>query len=436
MIVLYPLFLILSLVVGVAGWTTLVWMLDAWRTPEALISSRLEDDTLEPRHSFSLIVPARHEERVLPRTLLRLLTSDHPTFEVLVVVGHDDRGTRTAAEKIAARFPKLVRVIVDTNPVKNKPRALNRALRHCTGAITGVFDAEDLVHPALLRRIDQCFQRTGADIVQAGVQLMNFHSSWFAVHNVLEYYFWFRSRLRFHARHNFIPLGGNTVFVRTDLLRAAGGWDDTCLTEDCELGVRLSVGGARTVVVYEPELVTREECPATLSAFVRQRTRWSQGFLQTLARGYWRRLRFGRRLLGVYTLGMPYLMTLAWFLLPAAAFTALRLKEPVPITLISFLPLVPLLSMLAVEVAGLFDFCRTYRQRPSARDLLRLVIGLVPYQAVLGFAAGRAVIRELFGARGWEKTAHLGMHLTSDELPARQALPSYSDATAPYREAV
>lgn len=78
-----------------------------------------------------------------------------------------------------------------------------------------------------------------------------------------------------HARQRFIPLGGNTVFIRTPILRAVGGWND-CLAEDCEIRVRLSTLGARTAVFYEPELVTREEWPPTLRAFVKQRTRWTR----------------------------------------------------------------------------------------------------------------------------------------------------------------
>ena len=53
---------------------------------------------------------------------------------------------------------------------------------------------------------------------EGGVQLINFHSSWYSLRNCLEYFFWFRSRLHLHAQKGFIPLGGNTVFVRTDLL--------------------------------------------------------------------------------------------------------------------------------------------------------------------------------------------------------------------------
>ncbi len=408
---LYLLYIAVSLLVGVVGVSTLIWMLHAWRTPDSLTESRLEADGRESAYSFSLIVPARHEVAVLETTLSRLISSDHPDFEVLVVVGADDPGTREVAERMADRHPERVRVVVDPSWPKSKPKALNAALPYCSATITGVFDAEDDVHPALLRRVDQCFQATDADIVQAGVQLMNFRSSWFTIHNVLEYYFWFRSRLHVHARQRFIPLGGNTVFIRTSILRAVAGWAD-CLAEDCEIGVRLSTLGARTAVFYEPELVTREECPPTLRAFIRQRTRWNQGYLQTLARGYWRRLPARQRALGAYILASPYIMALAWLMIPAAIATALAVKAPIVITLMSFLPLLPMLSMLVAEGVGLAEFCRLYgERRPSVRDYVRLVLGLLLYQAVLAFAAARAVVREARGARGWEKTAHLGLHL-------------------------
>jgi cellulose synthase/poly-beta-1,6-N-acetylglucosamine synthase-like glycosyltransferase len=235
-------------------------MLHAWRTPASLAATGFPaagDRATE--HSFSLIVPARHEQAVLGATLERLAGAHHPNFEVVAVVGDDDPDTLAVAEDDAARHPDRIRVLVDSSRPKNKPRALNSALPACAGAVTAVFDAEDEVHPELLRHVDARFADTGADIVQGGVQLMNYHSSWYSLRNVLEYYFWFRSRLHFHARQRFIPLGGNTVFIRTDRLREAGGWDPDCLAEDCEIGVRLSSRGAKVAVAYDPDLVTREE---------------------------------------------------------------------------------------------------------------------------------------------------------------------------------
>jgi cellulose synthase/poly-beta-1,6-N-acetylglucosamine synthase-like glycosyltransferase len=348
---------------------------------------------------------------VLETTLARLVMSEHPDFEVIVVVGANDAATCEVAERAADKHPAVIKLVVDASWPKNKPRALNAALPYCRGAITGVFDAEDVVHPALLRRIDECFQKTQADVVQAGVQLMNFHSSWLTVRSVLEYYFWFRSRLHLHARQRFTPLGGNTVFIRTDVLRAVSGWDPDSLAEDCELGVRLSSLGARTVVFYEPTLVTREECPPTLAAFTRQRTRWNQGYLQTLRKGCWRALGLRERALGVYILATPFVLAPAWLMIPAAIATTVAVKAPVLITLVSFLPALPMLSVLAVELVALNEFSSAYEERASPRDYLRLVVGLPLYQAVLAFAAARALTREARGARGWEKTVHLGLHM-------------------------
>ena len=428
---LYLVYVAVSLLIGAVAASTLIWMLYAWRTPGTLADSRLEADGRRPKHSFSLIIPARHEEAVLETTLSRLISSDYGDYEVLVVVGSDDPGTREVAERMADRHPERIRVIVDASVPKSKPKALNAALPHCRGTITGVFDAEDDVHPALLRRVDQCFQTTDADIVQAGVQLMNFRSRWFTVHNVLEYYFWFRSRLHVHARQRFIPLGGNTVFIRTPIVRAVGGWAD-CLAEDCEIGVRLSALGARTAVFYEPELVTREECPPTVGDFVRQRTRWNQGFLQTLSRGYWRRLPPRQSLLGAFILSSPYFMALAWLMIPAAIATAVAVKAPIVITLVSFLPVLPLLAMLVVQCVGLAEFCRLYSMgRPTVRDYVRLIFGLLVYQALLAFSAARAVVREVRGSRGWEKTAHLGLHLGQQATVGAKSVQAVSNQLQP-----
>jgi cellulose synthase/poly-beta-1,6-N-acetylglucosamine synthase-like glycosyltransferase len=410
-LVLFGLLALFSLALTGIAATTLWWMLHAWRTPASLAATGFATSDRGPEHSFSLIVPARHEEAVLGATLERLAGGHHPSFEVLAVVGDDDPATRAVAEQAAARHPDRIRVLVDSSQPKNKPRALNTALPACRGTVTAVFDAEDEVHPELLRHVDARFTDTGADVVQGGVQLMNYHSSWYSLRNVLEYYFWFRSRLHFHAQQRFIPLGGNTVFIRTDRLRAAGGWDPECLAEDCEIGVRLSAHGARAAVAYDPDLVTREETPGTLRELFKQRTRWNQGFLQVLRKGEWRRLPSRRqRLLARYTLAMPFLQAFAGVLIPVSLATMILLDLPVLAALITFVPLVPTLAGLAVEAAALGEFCRSYGRRATPLDHLRLLLGTFPYHLLLGVAALRAVLRERRGERGWEKTAHVGAH--------------------------
>jgi cellulose synthase/poly-beta-1,6-N-acetylglucosamine synthase-like glycosyltransferase len=405
-VVLYSL---ITVVLFVVAGTTLIWMIDSWRTPRALGQMPFPQPD-QPRLSFSLIVPARHEEAVLADTVRRLLEQHHPSLEVLVVVGDDDPGTAAVARTLAEQDPR-VKVVVDDSPVKNKPKALNRALAQCTGKIVGVFDAEDEVAQELLQHVDACFRATHAHVVQGGVQLMNYRSSWWALRNTLEYFFWFSSRLHFHARNGFIPLGGNTVFVRTDLLRLVGGWDTECLAEDCELGIRLSVAGARVAVAYSPALATREETPPSLHGLIRQRTRWNQGYLQVLRKGEWRRLPTGgKRWMARYLLASPFLQAFAGVLVPVSLVSMVLFKAPALFVLFTFVPLVPTVATIAVEIVGFAEFNRMFALGARLRDYVKLVLGAVPYQLLLSVAAIRASLREMRGQRGWEKTEHVGAH--------------------------
>ena len=420
MAALLPFYTLLMLGIAAIATTTLVWMLHAWRTPDALAATGFAGSGRAPRYSFSLLVPARHEEAVLERTLVRLLEQTHPCYEVICIVGDDDPETAAIAERVAASSSRL-RVAVDHSPVKNKPKALNTGLPLCRGDVIAVFDAEDDVHPELLDRVDSCFTETNAEIVQGGVQLIDYDSSWHSLRNVLEYYFWFRSRLHFHAEQRFIPLGGNTVFVRSDLVREHGGWDPECLAEDCDLGVRLSSHGARTVVAYDPAVATREETPGSISGLIRQRTRWNQGFLQVLRKGDWKRLPPRQRVLGFYTLAMPFAQALVGLLVPLAFLTMVFVKAPVPITMLAFVPLVPTMITLVVETVALREFCRDFGLKSRPRDYVRLVLGALPYQTLLSWAAARAVWRDLTGRRDWEKTAHSGAHLSVDATAGAEA---------------
>ncbi len=412
----YMLYAGLTVVLLVVAFTNLRWMLDAWLQPDSVDGRQfVQEPDPGPQLSFSLVVPARHEEAVLGETLDELASLDHPCFEVLVVVGHDDDGTATVARAAAARHPECIQVVVDENWPKNKPKALNTALPLCHGDIVGIFDAEDGVAIDLLSKVDACFRRTNADIVQGGVQLMNFQSSWYALKNVLEYFFYFGSRLHLHARQRFIPLGGNTVFFRREVLEHAGGWDPDCLAEDCEIGVRLSCAGATTVVAYEPALVTREEAPTSIRDFLRQRTRWNQGFLQVLRKRQWQRLPSrGQRARAVGILGMPFLQAAAALALPAQLVSLVILRVPIALALFSWLPMLFTIVTLAVEIVGFHEFCRAYGLKARLRDYARLVVGFYAYYLLLACAALNATRREFLGERGWDKTSHVGAHRVPD----------------------
>ena len=75
-----------------------------------------------------------------------------------------------------------------------------------------------------------------------------------------------------------MPLGGTSNHFRTAALRELGSWDAFNVTEDADLGVRLSRLRYRASTIRSE---TGEEAPISLAAWMMQRTRWMKGWMQT-----------------------------------------------------------------------------------------------------------------------------------------------------------
>jgi cellulose synthase/poly-beta-1,6-N-acetylglucosamine synthase-like glycosyltransferase len=388
--------------------------------------------------SFTVMLPARHEEAVIQETIQRVADLNYPRqlVEGLVVIESNDVGTIAKVKEKLAELALTnihnIRLITFSDPPINKPHGLNVALRESAGDVVTIFDAEDEPHPDILHIVNTVAHREGVPVVQCGVQLMNYADYWFAALNVLEYFFWFKSRLHYHASKEMVPLGGNTVFVRRVLLEELNGWDQNCLTEDADLGIRLSAVGVPIRIVYDDQYVTREETPHSVSQFVKQRTRWNQGFLQVLLKRDWTRLpTLSQRLLALYTLTFPLAQALMFVYVPLSIWTMIFVKVPEAVAMVTMLPLYMLLGQLAINLVGLYEFASVHQIRPGRLSPIKLVLAYLPFQWLLSYAAARAVWRQVRGERGWEKTTHVGAHRT-----AELALTKSGEAVAPARNEV
>ncbi len=95
----------------------------------------------------------------------------------------------------------------------------------------------------------------------------------------LEYNYWFDYMLAgLDAADLPIPLGGTSNHFRVSALIELGGWDPYNVTEDADLGIRASALGYRVGVVNS---TTMEEANTSIPNFVRQRSRWIKGYMQT-----------------------------------------------------------------------------------------------------------------------------------------------------------
>jgi glycosyltransferase XagB len=391
-------------------------MLYVWDDPARLKDRTGPETFVEPRVGFSALVPARREAPVIGDTIARLCRANYPSemFEVIVICQADDGPTIAAVlDAIDVQGGRDVRLVMYDEEPFNKPHALQHGYAVAQHEVVCVFDAEDDVHPDIFSVVNSVMVREGSRVVQGGVQLMNLEDHWFSALNCLEYFLYFGSRMHFNAKIGMIPLGGNTIFVARDLIDRVGGWNTACLTEDADLGVRLSALGEPIRVVYDSRWVTREETPHSVGDFVRQRTRWHQGFLQVLAARRWRQIDgFKPKALAVATFGHPLQDALLGVFTVLMPLTIIFLNLPVLATLVLLLPLYALAMQMLAYLAALMMFCNVYAIRVPRKLFLVIPVAFLPYQLMLSISAARAVLRQLRGSREWEKTTHRGAHRT------------------------
>ncbi len=164
---------------------------------------------------------------------------------------------------------------------RTKPKALNFGLTLARGDIVAVYDVEDKPDLLQLRRAAVALSRFGPEVgcLQGKLSYrnatQNIITKWFTV----EYAMWFSFFLPGLASLGApIPLGGTSNHFRRGALRALGGWDPYNVTEDCDLGIRMFREHYKIKVL---ESTTLEEANSDFVNWVKQRSRWYKGYLQT-----------------------------------------------------------------------------------------------------------------------------------------------------------
>ncbi len=405
-----------SLLLTIQGLITLTWMVHAWNNNDKLEKEKRADSFSSPNYSFTAIVPIRFEDKVISETIQAINNINYPKHlkEIIIVIRSDDQKTINKAQEVVTNLQNecnRVVVLVDTHPI-NKPVSLNGGLGEAKNQIITIFDAEDEPHPDIYNIVNSTLVKENADVIQSGVSLMNYNSYWFSPLNVMEYFFWFKSGIHFFNNIGRVAfLGGNTVFIKKKLLTHIGGWDEYCLTEDADIGIRLSAINAKTKVVYDERYVTKEETPATIESFIKQRTRWNQGFFQIFLKGDWRELpTLRQKAVAMYILLAPFFPILLFFYTPFGVFVSLIYKVPVALAIFSFIPFYILFGNIALQCIGLYEFTRAYKFKYYWYLPFKVLLTYFPYMAILNLSAIRALFRALFSVNSWEKTTHLNSH--------------------------
>ncbi|UJW86654.1 glycosyltransferase family 2 protein [Devosia sp. SL43] len=377
---------------------------------------------------YTVLVPMYREARVLPLLAKALRGLDYPAskVEVKLVLEENDDETIDAAK--ALNLPGNFEIIrVPESQPKTKPKACNYALQFCRGEFLTIYDAEDQPEADQLKKAVLAFRTAEPSLacVQGRLNYFNRGENWLTAMFTLEYSQWFDFMLPGLDRLKVpIPLGGTSNHFKLSALRHVNGWDPYNVTEDADLGVRLAQEGYTVGVINS---TTYEEANGVLPSWIKQRSRWIKGYMQT-----W--LVHMRHPVQLYKSIGPVGFFAFHFFIGAPAFTVLLNPILWAITLLMFVTqttpfgwLFPepfgTMAVFNLVVGNLFLIYFGVVAALKRRYFDLVLVGLtLPFYWVLHSIAGYKALKQLISnPHYWEKTEHGTSAITQANLAAAKA---------------
>ncbi|MEZ0342879.1 glycosyltransferase [Mycobacterium sp. pV006] len=370
----------------------------------------IKEEDLPP---YTILVPAYNEPEVVGDLIGAMAALEYPAdkLQVLLLLEADDDVTIAAAEE-CAQSDAITIVLVPPADPRTKPKACNYGLHFATGEIVTIFDAEDLPEPLQLRRVVAAFRELPDEIacVQAKLVYHNGHQNILTAWFTAEYAMWFGYLLPgMMGSSSPIPLGGTSNHLRRDVLERIGAWDPFNVTEDADLGLRIAASGYRTAVI---DSSTLEEANSDPINWIRQRSRWYKGYLQTWLVHIRQPVRLFRTLglrsfirFNLVLAGTPvvavlnllfWLITLVWFLGQPAVVEAV------------FPPYIYFPALIALvfgNTATIYMNLIALREDDRS-DLLGAALTVPLFWLMMSIAAAKGCYQMIRNPSYWEKTFH------------------------------
>jgi len=362
---------------------------------------------------YTVLVPMFREAAMLPQLAQALRSLDYPLgkLDIKIVLEADDRATIETARTLGLEGVFEIIIVPPSEP-QTKPKACNFALRFARGEYIVIYDAEDRPEPDQLRKVVATFRRSPPNTacLQCRLNYYNVAENWLTRMFTLDYTLWFDQVLPGLERLGLpIPLGGTSNHFRTDVLRELHAWDPFNVTEDADLGIRIGQRGYRVGVV---DSTTFEEASCHTGQWIRQRSRWMKGYMQTVLVHTRRPLHFLRTAGPLGFLGFVFfiggtvlaglLNPIFWFFYAVWLAASAAKFDPLFPQFLLFLCLFNLL-------AGNGAFTYLIMLAPIRRNWLYLIpfsFTLFGYWVLISVAAYRGLWQLIRNPFFWEKTQH------------------------------
>ncbi len=250
------------------------------------------DATYEP--TFSLIVPAHNEEKVIGRTIELFLKTDYPSDKKEIIIVND--GSKDKTREITAKYASKIidsetgsiqttnssfkNVILVNRKVGGKGKAYvaNDGRKHSSGKILFFIDAD-------VRLTKNVFSMAARHFKDENVGAVAGYVSVSEKKEMLNKFVDFESataqkimRRGFDTIgiHYIIP-GGCAIF-RREVVDAVGGYQNDTLAEDTDITWRIATE-TNVSIHFDPSIVVIADEPTTLVGLWNQRVRWARGNL-------------------------------------------------------------------------------------------------------------------------------------------------------------
>lgn len=368
---------------------------------------------------YTVLCPLYKEAEVLPDFVENMSNLDwpHEKLEVLLLLEENDPETRLAAENMD--LPDFIKVcVVPHSMPKTKPKACNYGLQRATGEFIVIYDAEDKPEPDQLKKAYLGFQyeKENTVCIQAKLNYYNTYSNLLTRLFTAEYSLWFDVILPgLQSISTTIPLGGTSNHFKTEKLRALHGWDPFNVTEDCDLGARLFKEGYKTAII---DSTTYEEANSDTMNWIRQRSRWIKGYMQTYFVHMREPVTFFRQhgwhaLLFQLVIGLRIYFILINPFLWLATISYFVFYDQVGVFIESLYPSYIFYMAVFSLVFGNFIYLYNYMigcVKRSQWSVVKFVFLIPVYWALMFLAACMAFYQLIMKPHHWEKTKH-GLHL-------------------------
>lgn len=279
----------LVMMIGMLG-VIMVLLIEAHEWAETLwVKGRRRELKLihVPDHELPMVsihVPAYNEPpEMLKATLDALAQLDYPYYEVLVIDNNtkEDKVWKPVEQHCKALGERF-RFFHKSPLAGFKAGALNFALAETAeqATVIAVIDSDYCVESTWLRDLVPQFSDADVAIVQAPQDYSDSTENAFKAMCFAEYRGFFHIGMVTRNERNAIIQHGTMTMVRRETLEKVGGWGETTITEDAELGFMVFSEGHKAV--YTSKSYGKGVMPDSFADYKTQRFRWAYGAMQIL----------------------------------------------------------------------------------------------------------------------------------------------------------